>query len=94
MPMLENLTFEEITVGQTASYSRTVTEDDLLREWRGLRGQAGVGGRAKQEGEGEQKSHRCPYSGRSREHWPQRCTTCSVFRAMSPARLCRRIILS
>lgn len=30
MPMLENLTFEEITIGQSASYSRTVTEEDLL----------------------------------------------------------------
>ena len=30
MPMLENLTFDEITVGQAASYARTVTEDDLL----------------------------------------------------------------
>ena len=30
MPMLENLTFDEITVGQAASYTRTVTEDDLL----------------------------------------------------------------
>jgi acyl dehydratase len=30
MSMLENFTFEEMTVGQTASYTRTVTEQDVL----------------------------------------------------------------
>jgi len=30
MSMLENFTFEEMTVGQTASYTRAVTEEDVL----------------------------------------------------------------
>lgn len=30
MSMMENFTFEEMTVGQSASYTRTVTEEDVL----------------------------------------------------------------